>query len=168
MQAKSLLIVGLGFIIIIAQSCTSLPLVLEKNNEKPLTLSITSPAHPPYIINNEGTDILIHYAWNGTKSKFEKSELADGKITYKFSVGKSLKSIDSFDWSVECPLKESEGVIGYVATSLTDDVGGYVTGDGSLIFRVSCSYKDKDGNNHVGYVSNYLEIPVKFTYFLIN
>ena len=160
------IVVGLGFlIIIITQSCTSLPLVLDENIGRPLILSIISP---PDSININGTDILINYTWNGNKSKFEKSQNADGEIKYTFSAGKSARGINQYDWSSEYPFKESEGVIGYVASSLTNDTGGYVIGNGSLMFRVSCSYKDKDGNKHWGYVSNYLEIPVIFTYFLIN
>ena len=153
------LVVGLGFLIIIAQSCTSL--VLDENIGRPLTLSIISP---PDYINNKGTDILINYTWNGNKSKFEKGQNAVGEINYTFTAGKSVRSIHSYDWSGKYPFKESEGVIVYVASSLTNDTGGYVIGDGSLMFRVSCSYKDKDGNKHWGYVSNYLEIPVIFTY----
>jgi hypothetical protein len=160
------IVVGFGFlIIIITQSCTTLPMVFDENIGRPITLSIISP---PDSININGTDILINYTWNGNKSKFENSQNADGEIKYTFSAGKSASGINQYDWSSEYPFKESEEVIGYVASSLTNDTGEYVIGNGSLMFRVSCSYKDKDGNKHWGYVSNYLEIPVIFTYLLIN
>ena len=157
-----MLVVGLGFlIIIITQSCTMLPLVLDENIGRPLTLSIISP---PDSININGTDILINYTWNGNKSKFEKSQNAVGEIEYTFFSGKFASGIHSDDWKSKYPFIEPEGVLGYVASSSINDTGGYVIGNGSVMFRVSCSYKDKDGNKHWGYVSNYLEIPVIFTY----
>ena len=135
---------------------------MDGNIERPLTLRIVSP---PDSVSGKGTEILINYTWNGNKSKFEKSQNADGEIKYTFSAGKSARGINQYDWSSEYPFKESEEIIGYVASSLTNDTGGYVIGNGSLMFRVSCSYKDKDGNKHWGWVSNYLEIPVTFTQF---
>ena len=156
------IVVGLGFlIIIITQSCTSLPLVLDENIGRPLILSIISP---PDSININGTDILINYTWNGNKSKFEKSQNAVGEIKYTFSAGKSVRDIHSYDLEIKYLFKGPEGVLGYVASSSTSDTGEHVIGNGSVKFRVSCSYKDNDGKEHWGYVSNYLEIPVVFTY----
>lgn len=158
------IVVGLGFLIIlITQSCTSsLPLVLDENIGRPLTLSVISP---PDSINMEGEEILINYTWNGNKSDFVKSQSAVGEIKYTFISGKFGGGRHLYDWGRKYYFQKTGGVIGYNATSSTDATGGYVYGKGRLMFRVSCSYKDKDGNKHSGTVSNYLEIPVIFTQY---
>lgn len=160
-------ILGLGFLtILITQSCTSsLPLVLDENIGRPLTISVISP---PDSINVKGEIVLVKYTWNYNKSKFEKSQNAVGEIKYTFSSGKFGGGRHLYDWERKYALKEPEGYIQYNATSSTKSVHdnwNYVYGKGRLMFSVRCSYKDKDGNKHWGFVSNYLEIPVIFTQF---
>jgi len=158
------IVVGLGFLIIlITLSCTSsLPLVLDENIGKPLTLSVISP---PDSIGIKVTKLWINYTWNGNKSKFEKSQNAIGEIKYTFSSGKFVGSRHFHDRERKYPFMESGRAVEYNVTSSTNGTEGYFNGMGRLIFSVRCSYKDKDGYKHWGWVSNYLEIPVTFTQF---
>lgn len=147
------------FIMIITLSCTSsLPLVLDENIGRPLTLSFVSS---PDSISSEGTEILINYTWNGNKSEFEERQDAVGGITYRvinreFREGKHIS-----EGQINYGNLYEPGLFKYFPTSSLDE--GYVTGRGKLMYSVECLYKDKDGNNHNGTVSNYLEIHVIFT-----
>lgn len=154
-------IVGIGFFtIIFTLSCTSsLPLILDENiGSPPLTLSVVSI---PESISSEGTEILINYTWNGNKSKFEEKQDAVGGITYCVIDGKFRDGRPISEGRTNYGDLNEPGLFKYFPASPLDE--GYVTGEGTLIYSVECLYKDKDGNNHKGIVSNYLEIHVVFT-----
>ena len=161
------IVVGLGLVIILfTLSCTSsLPLVRDENvGDSPLTISVVSP---PDSVNLAGVEVLINYTWNGKKSEFEQRQNAVGGITYVLFHGKFAGGIHASGGGFERPVDLQEtGIIKHHATS---DMGWdtlyeelTAIGGGRLMFGVSCSYKDKDGNKHEGSVSNFLEVPVIF------
>ena len=158
------IIIGVGiFIIIITLSCTSsLPLVLDENIGRPLTLSVISS---PDSIGSKSVEVLIKYAWNGNKSKFEQKQGAVGRIEYSFIPGKFDEKKHCTDGEYRYDDLSETGVIKYNATnSLSSSYDrGCAIGQGGLIFTITCSYKDEDSNKHKGTVSNILEIPVIFT-----
>ena len=162
------MVVGLGLVIILfTLSCTSsLPIVRDEDTESdPLTLSVVSP---PDSVNLAGVEVLINYAWNGKKSEFEQRQNAVGGITYLLYQRKFGGGVHNIAWGYDRSIDLQEtGIIKYHATS---DMGwGQSTGQpsiaiggGRLMFLVHCEYQDKDGNEHKGAVSNYLEVPVIF------
>jgi hypothetical protein len=154
------IVVGIGFLIIlIILSCaTRLPLIIDENIGKPIVISVNSSPDSEHYYNR--AEISINYTWNGNKSKFENSQNAVGDITYTFMSGKFVGGSSSYDYGEKMEMQES-GIITYYATSSIDEKS-FVTGKGSLIFFITCSYKDKNGSDYGGPVSNSLEIPVSF------
>lgn len=158
------IVISVGiFIIIITLSCTSsLPLVLDENIGRPLTLSVISS---PDSIGSKSVEVLIKYSWNGNKSKFEQKQGAVGGIEYSFISGKFDGKKHYTDREDPYDDLSETGVIKYNTTNSFSSSydRGRAIGQGGLMFIITCSYKDKNSNKHKGTVSNNLEIPVIFT-----
>ena len=133
--------------LIFTLSCTaSLPLVLDENNAKPLNVWVDNP---PNIVGNKAEKIVLKYDWNGKKSEFEKMQNAVGEITYKIQGGKFAAGRHNYGASIKYDLEEKGEFKFYFSSNVEE---GNATGTGRLMLNLTCSYKDKDGNKHKGWL----------------
>ncbi|UCG26977.1 MAG: hypothetical protein JSV24_08350 [Bacteroidales bacterium] len=159
---KCSFIVPVFFILVCFSCAPALPLIVEEGSDTPLiTISV---ANPPDTISTEGLSIKLDYTWNSPRQVFEELQKAVGGIKYSVTNGKFGGGRHDYGWPVVLDRLEDSGSLNFFAVNKfgSGSEEGYASGNGRLMYGISCTYKDREGKKHRGAVSNYLEIPVVF------